>query len=90
VVVFTRKFATAVIDVRFANMVDSFFENYSQTCLDSRDCQENMISVEKSTLNMYAITTIATTNQVTLDGQTAVNQADNVDVYGSAFASFTS
>ena len=68
----------------------SFFENYDQDCLLTRNCQANMISIEKSTVEMFGITTIASTNMITVDGTAAVQQADNIDVYGSSIAQFSS
>lgn len=68
----------------------SFFDNYSQTCLTTESCQENMVSLEgdKSTVYLYGLSTKASTNMVTVDGQGVVSQADNRDNFCSTIALF--
>ncbi len=68
----------------------SFFENYGQTCLETESCQENMVSLEggKSSVYLYGLSTKASTNQVTVDGRSAVSQADNRNNFCSTVALF--
>lgn len=68
----------------------SFFDNYSQTCLTTESCQENMVSIEgaKSTVYLYGLSTKASTNMVTVDGSGVVAQADNRDNFCSTIALF--
>ena len=68
----------------------SFFDNYSQTCLTTESCQENMVSVEGNGAGvyLYGLSTKASTNMVTLNGQSAVNQADNRNNFCSTIALF--
>jgi len=47
----------------------SFFDNYSQTCLDTESCQNNIISLEKNTnVQLFGISTKASTNMITTNG----------------------
>ncbi|KAJ1549407.1 hypothetical protein HK405_004012 [Cladochytrium tenue] len=68
----------------------SFFDDYTQTCITSNTCQTNIASVENSTrVNLFALTTIGTTNLVTLDGVGVAPASANTDVYGSTLIRFT-
>ncbi|MCJ1413020.1 hypothetical protein MMC19_007121 [Ptychographa xylographoides] len=68
----------------------SFFDNYSQDCLATESCQENMVSIEKCSGEVYiwGLSTKASTNMVTLDGTGAVPQLDNRDNFCSTIALF--
>lgn len=56
----------------------SFFDNYSQTCLDTESCQSNMIHVQKSAnVHLYGISTKAAVNMITHDGVSQVLDKDN-------------
>jgi len=55
----------------------SFFDNYSQTCLDTESCQDNMVDLEDSTVWLYGLSTKASTNMVTLNGASAAKDSDN-------------
>ena len=47
----------------------SFFDNYSQTCLDGDSCQENMVEVDEcSDVSLYGLSTKASDHMVTLAG----------------------
>ena len=67
----------------------SFFENYDQTCLNTESCQENMVSLEGcNAVYLWGLSTKASTNMVTMDGNGVVNQADNRDNFCSTIALF--
>ncbi|QKX62004.1 uncharacterized protein TRUGW13939_09160 [Talaromyces rugulosus] len=67
----------------------SFFENYSQTCLDSEDCQENMVEVDCSSVSLYGLSTKASVNMVTsTDGKGLVAQSENLSNFCSTIALF--
>ncbi|MCJ1425652.1 hypothetical protein MMC29_003552 [Sticta canariensis] len=67
----------------------SFFDNYDQTCLATESCQENMVAVECSTeVYIWGLSTKASTNMVTVDGQGVVPQEDNRDNFCSTIAVF--
>lgn len=66
----------------------SFFQNYDQTCVGTQNCQENMIRLEGSQVDMYAVTTKAAVNMIlddNLDG-TPILDADNRDNFGATLA----
>ena len=67
----------------------SFFDNYSQTCLTTESCQQNMVDIQASDVDLFGLSTKAATNMVSLDpgGQT-VPQADNQNAFCSTLASF--
>lgn len=68
----------------------SFFENYSQTCLDTEDCQDNMIEVTNSPqITMYGMNTKASRNVITLNGRGAMTHLpDNESTFCAAIAYF--
>ena len=67
----------------------SFFDNYSQVCLDTASCQDNMVSIESSTgIHMYGLSTKAAVNMVTLDGQSAALDKDNRNNFCAAISYF--
>ena len=68
----------------------SFFENYAQTCLNSEDCQQNMVEVDCSDVHLYGLTTKASVNMVTSsNGKSMVPQLPNQSTYGSTIALFS-
>jgi glucan 1,3-beta-glucosidase len=68
----------------------SFFENYAQTCLDTEDCQDNMIDVTNSPqIYMYGVSTKASRNVITLNGQSAMTHLpDNESTFCATIAYF--
>lgn len=68
----------------------SFFENYAQSCLNSEDCQQNMVEVDCSDVHLYGLTTKAAVNMVTSsEGKSMVPQLPNQSTYGSTVALFS-
>lgn len=66
-----------------------FFDNYDQTCLATESCQTNMVSIEcSSEVYLYALSTKASTNMVTVDGTGVVKQSDNTDNFCQTIAVF--
>ncbi|EPE10802.1 glycoside hydrolase family 55 protein [Ophiostoma piceae UAMH 11346] len=55
----------------------SFFDNYDQTCLDTESCQENIVSIESSTVHIFGLNTKASSNMVQIDGTVMATDADN-------------
>lgn len=57
----------------------SFFEDYAQDCVAGQDCQQNMIAVlhGASDVAMYAVSTKASVNMLTYNGQGVALDADN-------------
>lgn len=66
----------------------SFFNDYTQACVSSEDCQQNIIHIDNSQVSMYAVTTKASVNMIvdSAYSQTPVLASDNMDVYGSTVA----
>jgi glucan 1,3-beta-glucosidase len=82
--------------VRIANVFPptslySFFDNYDQSCLATKSCQENIVSIEQSSnIHLWGLSTKASTNMVTLDGKGVVDQKDNRSNFCSTIALFSS
>ncbi|KAI4150024.1 MAG: hypothetical protein LQ340_004311 [Diploschistes diacapsis] len=68
----------------------SFFDNYSQTCLANESCQENMVSIENCSgdVYLYGLSTKASTNMVSVDNQAVIQQANNPSTFCSTVAVF--
>ncbi|KAI6091191.1 glycoside hydrolase family 55 protein [Hypoxylon rubiginosum] len=67
----------------------SFFDNYSQECVDKNNCQDNMISIESSTeVHLFGASTKAAVNMITIDGQSAILDKDNRNDFCAAIARF--
>ncbi|KAJ9487235.1 hypothetical protein VN97_g6079 [Penicillium thymicola] len=67
----------------------SFFENYAQSCLNSEDCQENMVEVDCSDVKLYGLSTKAAVNMVTSSsGKSLVPQKPNKSTFCSTIALF--
>ncbi len=68
----------------------SFFNNYDQTCLETESCQDNMVSVENSSVSLFGISTKATTNMLTVDGRSVALDFDNRNNFCATLAIFQS
>ena len=67
----------------------SFFEDYSQDCLLTEDCQQNMVDLQCSTnVNLLGLTTKASVNMINVNGQPAVKGADHRNGFGHTVALF--
>ncbi|KAF8900746.1 exo-beta-1,3-glucanase [Gymnopilus junonius] len=62
----------------------SFFENYSQDCSNTLNCQAQIASVvSSSNIGLYSFSTIASTYQLTVNGVALINEAANTDGFAS-------
>lgn len=62
----------------FGGGLYSFFQDYTQDCTETEDCQINMIDLQCSTgVHLYGLATKASINSVTVHGQAAVLGKDN-------------
>ncbi|ODQ49670.1 pectin lyase-like protein [Saitoella complicata NRRL Y-17804] len=62
----------------------SFFQDYSQTCLEDETCQASIVDIESSSaIYLYNLNTVGIVNMVTLDGASVAKQADNTDTFAS-------
>ncbi|KAG5972701.1 hypothetical protein E4U55_000744 [Claviceps digitariae] len=68
----------------------SFFDNYAQECVSANNCQEHMISIEKSQVALFGVSTKSSISMVTLNGQTTAKDIDNRNNFCAAIASFES
>ncbi|UJO13497.1 Glucan 1,3-beta-glucosidase [Fulvia fulva] len=65
----------------------SFFNNYAQQCVWNHNCQENMIRIQNSQVDMYTVTTKAAVNMIQDDAVgSPILGADNRNVFGDTLA----
>ncbi|QIW96190.1 hypothetical protein AMS68_001708 [Peltaster fructicola] len=55
----------------------SFFNNYDQGCVAGQNCQQNMIHIQNSKVDMYAVSTKGAVNMIVDDWVGNVKDADN-------------
>ncbi|PPQ70273.1 hypothetical protein CVT26_014562 [Gymnopilus dilepis] len=69
----------------------SFFDSYSQNCLTPENCQSQIVNVDtaSSGVNIFSLSTVGVTNQISVNGQGIVNQAGNVDGFASTVTSWS-
>ncbi|KAK7049313.1 hypothetical protein VNI00_005914 [Paramarasmius palmivorus] len=69
----------------------SFFQNYGQACLPSRNCQSQILSIDSgSRASVYSLATVGTTWQLTVDGTNVANSGDNINGFASTLTAWTS
>lgn len=68
----------------------SFFDNYDQVCLETESCQDNMVSFENSQVHLFGLSTKASTNMLTVNGQSAALDSDNRNNFCATLAFFAS
>ncbi|KAJ6500510.1 exo-beta-1,3-glucanase [Mycena sanguinolenta] len=62
----------------------SFFSDYSQACLDTRNCQNQIVNISgDSSVYIYSLATVSSTFQISVDGKGVVNQMDNISGFTS-------
>lgn len=73
----------------------SFFDNYGQDCLKTESCQANMVSLEgsdggkgSSQVHFYGLSTKASVNMLTVDGEGVVLDKDNRNNFCATLAYF--
>ncbi|USW49471.1 Putative pectate lyase superfamily protein [Septoria linicola] len=75
----------------YATGMYSFFNNYQQACVPAHNCQENMIKIQNSTVDMYTVTTKAAVNMILDDSfEGAVLAAPNRNIFGDTIAYYHS
>ncbi|KAJ4488492.1 exo-beta-1,3-glucanase [Lentinula aciculospora] len=68
----------------------SFFQSFGQDCLDANNCQSQILNVDStSSINLYSVTTVGTTFQVSVNNNGIVNQSGNVDGFASSMTSWS-
>ncbi|KAK5659718.1 hypothetical protein OQA88_929 [Cercophora sp. LCS_1] len=66
----------------------SFFDNYNQDCLQTQSCQNNMVSLENSTVHFFALNTKASVNMLTVNGESVALDSDNRNNFCATLALF--
>ncbi len=68
----------------------SFFTNYEQTCLTGSNCQSQIFNINSdSSVNLYSLATVGTTNMLSIDGQPIVPASANVNGFQSSLTSWS-
>ena len=65
------------------------FDNYDQDCLKTQSCQQNMVSLEDSEVHFLALSTKASVNMITVNGESAALDKDNRNNFCATLAMFT-
>lgn len=68
----------------------SFFDNYDQVCLETENCQENIVSIENSAAHIFGLSTKASKNMLTVNGKSQALDADNRNNYCATLSYFAS
>ncbi|KAF8894484.1 exo-beta-1,3-glucanase [Infundibulicybe gibba] len=62
----------------------SFFNNYKQDCLKTRNCQAEIADIDlQSSVDIFSLSTVASTYQLSVGGRGIINQGDNVNGFAS-------
>ncbi len=68
----------------------SFYSNYDQACLDTTTCQTQLFNIDSgSTVSVYALSTVATTFMLSVNGQGVIPASANVNGFQSTVTSWT-
>jgi len=68
----------------------SFFQTYSQACIDTRSCQSQILNIDStSSIGIYSLSTVATTYQLSINGAGIINQSSNLNGFASTVTSWT-
>jgi len=70
----------------------SFFVNYSQDAVRTRNCQTHIatISASSSDINIYSLSTVASGYQLSVDSAGVVDQKDNINGFASTVTVWSS
>lgn len=68
----------------------SFFDNYTQQCVDQNNCQDHMVSLENSSVQFFGLSTKASVNMITVNGQSAALDRDHRSTFCGTIAKFSS
>jgi len=68
----------------------SFFDNYTQTCLNSASCQNQVLNIDdSSTIWIYSLSTVGTTKMLSIEGKGIISQSDNINGFASTVTAWT-
>ncbi|KAG9225976.1 hypothetical protein CCMSSC00406_0006402 [Pleurotus cornucopiae] len=67
----------------------SFFNNYSQACLDTKTCQSQIANIDtSSSVRIYGLSTVGATFQLSVNHVGLINQADNQNGFQETATAF--
>lgn len=67
----------------------SFFDNYNSACLQTADCQQNMVNIEQSeAVYLYVLNTVGSSNIVLVDDVALVPQPPNANLFTDTLVVF--
>ncbi|KAF8879271.1 exo-beta-1,3-glucanase [Infundibulicybe gibba] len=68
----------------------SFFDNYAQACIPTRDCQRHILNIDSgSTITIYGLSTVATKYQISIGGTGIIDQSANVNGFTSTVTAWS-
>ncbi|KAI1790568.1 exo-beta-1,3-glucanase [Ganoderma leucocontextum] len=68
----------------------SFYTNYKQTCLTSTNCQNQLFNINSdSSVSLYSLATVGSTNMLSIDGQPVVPASANVNGFQSSLTAWS-
>ncbi|KAJ7077180.1 pectin lyase fold/virulence factor [Mycena belliarum] len=68
----------------------SFFSNYGQSCLPSESCQSELLNIDSSsTINIYGLSTVGTTFQLSINKAGVINQSSNPNGFAATVTSWS-
>nr|GAT59631.1 predicted protein [Mycena chlorophos] len=68
----------------------SFFQDYSQTCQTSVNCQAQIVNIDStSTVNLYSLNTVGTTYMISINQAGTANEANNVNGFSETITSWS-
>lgn len=63
---------------------------YTQGCLDSWNCQDSIVNIDSaSSVSMYQLSTVGTTNSLSVNGAPVIKQANNRNGFASTATAWT-
>ncbi|KAJ7582651.1 exo-beta-1,3-glucanase [Mycena floridula] len=69
----------------------SFFQNYAQNCIAPATCQSQLFNVDTAStgINIYSLTTVGTTFQLSVGETGIINQSRNINGFASTVTSWS-
>ncbi|KAF7311538.1 hypothetical protein MKEN_01056200 [Mycena kentingensis (nom. inval.)] len=68
----------------------SFFQNYGQACIPGGTCQSQIVNIDStSSVNIYSLSTVGTTFQISVNQAGVVNQASNQNGFAPTLTSWS-
>ncbi|KAK7049288.1 hypothetical protein VNI00_005889 [Paramarasmius palmivorus] len=68
----------------------SLFKHYEQTCLDTMDCQSQIVDIDDvSEVNIYSLTTLGVTYQLSVNEQGIINHNSNINGFAQTVTAWS-